>query len=65
MQTVAQGWDWRRRLRRSIGWMLLIKLAALVALWTFFFSPSNRVAVTPDRVDEQLLIEPAGEPPHD
>jgi len=52
-------------LRRSIGWMLLVKLAALVALWTFFFSPSDRVDVTPDWVDAQLLIEPAGESPHD
>jgi 3-methyladenine DNA glycosylase AlkD len=57
--------DWRRHLRRSIGWMLLVKLIALMALWTFFFSPAQRMHVTPDRVDSQLVIEVASENPHD
>lgn len=59
---MAKGQDWRRRLRRSIGWMLLAKLAALVALWAFFFSPSDRLDVTPERVHEQLLTAPEKEP---
>ena len=57
--------DWRRRLRRSIGWMLLVKLIALMTLWAFFFSPAQRMHVTPNRVDSQLVIEVAPENPHD
>jgi hypothetical protein len=58
MEIMAQGADWRRQLRRSIGWMLLVKLAALIALWAFFFSPSHRPDVTADRVHEQLVTSP-------
>lgn len=54
--------DWRHRLRLSIGWTLLFKLIALIALWALFFSPADRIDVTPDRVDSRLEIDPAGEP---
>ncbi len=46
--------DWRGQTRRQIGWMLLIKLAALIGLWALFFSPRHRVEVTPDAVEQQL-----------
>jgi len=52
--------DWRRRLRRKIGWLLLAKLAALTILWALFFSPSHRVPATPDRVGQRLAV---GNPP--
>jgi hypothetical protein len=61
LQTMAKRGDWRRQLRRSIGWMLLVKLAALIALWALFFSPSDRPDVTPERVHEQLLTGPEEE----
>jgi hypothetical protein len=57
--------DWRHRLRRGIGWTLLFKLAALIALWALFFSPADRVNVTPGRVDSRLVIEATPESPHD
>jgi uncharacterized membrane protein len=57
--------DWRYRLRRGIGWTLLIKLIALIALWVLFFSPADRVHVTPSRVDSRLVIEAPPESPND
>jgi hypothetical protein len=63
--TQEQRADWRRQMRRSIGWVLLAKLAALAALWAFFFSPSGRLDVTPGRVHEQLLTAPVEEHPDD
>jgi hypothetical protein len=61
LQALVKRGDWKRQLRRSIGWMLLVKLAALIALWALFFSPSDRLDVTPERVHEQLLIAPEEE----
>ncbi len=52
---VAQG-DWRRVLRRKIGWLLALKLLALVALRSLFFSGDARVEVTPLAVDGQLRV---------
>jgi hypothetical protein len=49
--------DWRRQIRRNIGWALMFKLAALIALWTLFFSPAHRIEVTPGHVESQLVIE--------
>ncbi len=37
---------WKRDLRRRIGVLLMVKLAALIALWSLFFSPDHRVRVT-------------------
>jgi hypothetical protein len=58
---MAKRGDWKRQLRRSIGWMLLVKLAALIVLWALFFSPSDRLDVTPERVHEQMLTGPEEE----
>ncbi len=57
--------DWRRQIRRSIGWTLLVKLVALIALWTFFFSPAHRIEVTPGHVDSRLVIDTAPESAND
>jgi hypothetical protein len=56
---------WRRRLRRGIGWMLLVKLAALAALWILFFAPADRPQVTAERLGGQLALEPEKEAPRD
>jgi len=50
--------DWRRRLRRGIGWALVVKLIALAVLWTFFFSPAHRPDMTAEGVGAQLVVEP-------
>jgi hypothetical protein len=50
--------DWRRRLRRGIGWALVVKLIALIVLWAFFFSPAHRPDVTAESVGAQLVVEP-------
>ena len=57
--------DWRRGIRRSISWALLVKLIALIALWAIFFSPSHRVDMTAERVDSRLVIDAAPEKSHD
>jgi hypothetical protein len=57
--------EWRRGLRRSIGWTLLFKLLALIALWALFFSPADRVDVTPERVDSRLEVGSLPGNPHD
>lgn len=51
----AEPADWRRHTRRQIAWALLLKLAALIALWALFFSPTHRVHITPDVVHQQLV----------
>ncbi len=58
MTAPTQHEDWRRRLRRGIGWTLLAKLIALVVLWAIFFSPAQRMDVTAERVDAQLVVGP-------
>lgn len=40
-------------LRRRIVWLLLIKLAALTAIYLMFFSPSQRIKVDAQRIDSQ------------
>jgi len=52
--------SWQRRLRRSIVWALLAKLAALGVLWALFFSPAERMVVTADHVEQRLEIQPMG-----
>jgi hypothetical protein len=54
------GWnreDWRGKLRRGIGWMLLAKLAALIVLRSLFFSGEQRVDVTPGTVEAKLSLQ--------
>lgn len=46
--------DWRRHTRRQIAWALLLKLAALIALWALFFSPAHRAQITPEAVQHQF-----------
>ncbi len=66
-------YDWRRSLRRNIGWLLLLKLVALILLKNLFFSSEQRLDVTPHRVDSQLALDtrlpapipPRPESPHD
>lgn len=53
--------DWRRDIRRSISWALLVKLIALIALWAIFFSPPHRLDITAERVDSRLVIDAAPE----
>jgi len=56
---------WRQQLRRSIGWTLLIKFFALIALWALFFSPAQRVDVGPERVESRLALDAGTERPDD
>lgn len=56
--------DWRRRLRRKIGWLLAFKLAALLILWMLFFSPANRVPVDAGVMSRHIApAERSGERP--
>jgi len=49
--------DWRVALRRNIGWLLAVKLAALLALWMLFFSPEHRVEVTGESAGRNLALD--------
>ncbi len=53
--------DWRKWLRRKIAWLLIFKLAALIALWLLFFSPAHRVSVDPGVMSQR--VAPTGENP--
>jgi len=44
-QTLQQDQHWRSRLRRDIGWLLLLKLGILTLLWALFFSGPHRCRV--------------------
>jgi hypothetical protein len=44
-QTGARGALVRRALRRELGWLLLLKLLALIVLWAMFFSAAHRPTV--------------------
>lgn len=46
---------WRGALRRRIGWLLLIKLLALIALWQLFFSAGHRVPVDPESAAAHIV----------
>jgi hypothetical protein len=54
-EAAARG-DWRRPLRRKIGWLLAAKLTALVALKALFFSGDARIEPTPGVVGGQLKV---------
>jgi hypothetical protein len=45
---------WRHELRRNLIWLIVIKLAALAALWLLFFSPVHRPTVDPARAAEHV-----------
>lgn len=47
--------DWRPWLRRKLVWLLVVKLAALIAIKSLFFSGEHAVRVTPERMDARLL----------
>jgi len=47
--------SWQAHMRRQIGWTLLVKLLALIALWSFFFSPEHRATVSDQTVHERLI----------
>jgi len=54
---------WHIRLGRKIAWLLAIKFVALMILWALFFSPAQRVDVSPDRSAEHLALDPQGTAP--
>jgi hypothetical protein len=56
-----RGGTWQAGLRRRISWTLLLKLFALLALWLLFFSPAQRIPVTPDTVEALLSVDAVGE----
>ena len=48
---------WFARLRRHIGWMLLVKLALLAALFALFFSAAHRPDVDAASISERLQLQ--------
>jgi hypothetical protein len=54
---------WRIRLGRKIAWLLAIKFVALVILWALFFSPAQRLEVSPARSAEHLALDPQSTAP--
>jgi hypothetical protein len=52
----------RHAVIRHLGWIVLLKLAALTLLWLTFFSPSHRPRVDAELTSQRLAVE---EPPHD
>jgi len=48
--------DWRSRLRRDIGWLLLVKFACLAVLWAVFFSGSHRCRVDASAAADRLAV---------
>jgi hypothetical protein len=53
---------WRRALGRRIAGVLALKAVALLILWALFFSPAQRVPVTPATSAQHLAVEPQGAP---
>lgn len=49
------------RLRHHLSIVIAVKIAAIFLLWLLFFSPSHRVPVDPDRVDQKLFSSPSAE----
>ena len=48
---------WRGRMGRELGWIFLIKLAALTLLWWLFFA-AHRPLVDGQAVSRQLAVAP-------
>lgn len=55
--TAAVVHDWRRDLRRKIAALLLVKLMALIALKSFFFSAEQRVHVNGAVLGDRLALQ--------
>jgi hypothetical protein len=49
---------WRSVLRRHLAWLLLLKFAALAALWALSFSPVHRTTVDAAAAQRQLAVLP-------
>lgn len=58
--TVSQTDDWRRNLRRKIGWLLLVKLLGLVLLRSMFFSGEHRHSVDEESLAQRLAVQASG-----
>jgi hypothetical protein len=52
--------SWRIRLGRKITWLLALKFVTLLVLWALFFSPGQRVNVSPTSSAEHLSLHPKG-----
>ena len=55
--------SWRIRLGRKIAWLLALKFVTLLVLWALFFSPGQRVEVSPASSAEHLALDPEGPAP--
>ncbi len=55
--------SWRIQLGRKIAWLLAIKFVALLILWTLFFSPGQRVDVSPAGSAQHLAVDPQSAAP--
>ena len=54
------GVDWRSRLKRDIGWLLMAKLGFLTLLWAVFFSGSHRCRADASATANRMAL--AGRP---
>jgi hypothetical protein len=52
--------SWPIRLGRKITWLLALKFVTLLILWALFFSPAQRVNVSPASSAEHLSLDPKG-----
>ena len=52
--------SWCIRLGRKITWLLALKFVTLLVLWALFFSPGQRVNVSPASSAEHLSLDPKG-----
>ena len=55
--------DWRSRLKRDIGWLLLFKFGLLATLWACFFSNSQQLRVDASVTADRLALTHGGKPP--
>ena len=55
MSVVEQQMPFYMRLRRQIGWLLLVKLIALIVIYYAFFSASHKTRITPQLLNQHLL----------
>jgi hypothetical protein len=56
---VAAPGDWKRLLRRHIGWVITVKLVLLTLLFVFFFSASHRPEIGASQVSDRIQLESA------
>ena len=55
MSVVEQQVPFYVRLRRQIGWLLLIKLIALIFIYNAFFNASHKAKITPKSLNQHML----------